>query len=43
LRYEMSFGGRSQDIMGDLTQIMDAVARGDRQAAGQLLPQVQTS
>jgi RNA polymerase sigma factor (TIGR02999 family) len=26
--------------MGDLTQILDAVARGDRQAAGQLLPQV---
>ena len=26
--------------MGDLTQIMDAIARGDRQAAGQLLPQV---
>ena len=26
--------------MGDLTQIMDALARGDPQAAGQLLPQV---
>jgi RNA polymerase sigma factor (TIGR02999 family) len=26
--------------MGDLTQILDAVARGDRRAAGQLLPQV---
>ena len=26
--------------MGDLTQIMDAIARGDRQAAGQILPQV---
>src|SRR5580700_2604822 len=37
---KMSFGGRNQDIMGDLTQIMDAIARGDRQAAGQLLPQV---
>src|SRR5580700_209101 len=37
---KMSFGGRNQDIMGDLTQIMDAVARGDPLAAGQLLPQV---
>jgi len=26
--------------VGELTQIMDAIARGDRQAAGQLLPQV---
>jgi hypothetical protein len=26
--------------MGERTQIMDANARGDRQAAGQLLPQV---
>jgi RNA polymerase sigma factor (TIGR02999 family) len=26
--------------MGDLTHIMDAIAQGDRQAAGQLLPQV---
>ena len=26
--------------MGELTQIMDAIARGDAQAAGQLLPQV---
>jgi RNA polymerase sigma factor (TIGR02999 family) len=26
--------------LGDVTQILDAVARGDRQAAGQLLPQV---
>jgi RNA polymerase sigma factor (TIGR02999 family) len=26
--------------MGELTQMMDAIARGDRQAAGQLLPQV---
>jgi RNA polymerase sigma factor (TIGR02999 family) len=26
--------------MGELTQMMDALARGDRQAAGQLLPQV---
>ena len=26
--------------MGELTQIMDAIARGDRQAAGELLPQV---
>ncbi len=26
--------------MGELTQIMDAIGRGDRQAAGQLLPQV---
>jgi RNA polymerase sigma factor (TIGR02999 family) len=26
--------------MGELTEIMDAIARGDRQAAGQLLPQV---
>jgi RNA polymerase sigma factor (TIGR02999 family) len=26
--------------MGELTQILDAVARGDREAAGQILPQV---
>jgi RNA polymerase sigma factor (TIGR02999 family) len=29
-----------EDVMGDLTQIMDALACGDQQAASQLLPQV---
>jgi RNA polymerase sigma factor (TIGR02999 family) len=31
---------RENRVMGELTQIMDAIARGNRQAAGQLLPQV---
>src|SRR5437588_541694 len=30
----------TRGVMSELTQIMDAIARGDRQAAGQLLPQV---
>jgi RNA polymerase sigma factor (TIGR02999 family) len=31
---------RDEGVMGDLTQILDALARGDPQAARQLLPQV---
>jgi RNA polymerase sigma factor (TIGR02999 family) len=40
LNVELDRATRDEGIMGDLTQIMDAVARGCPQAAVQLLPQV---